>query len=208
MNKPKIFLDWDGLKFDTIPAHIEWINHFYGINSSVEEYINLGGGSWTQVINKHKPELALVKETLYLDLADNFLNSLEWHSNVMPFDGMCAIVPQLAKKYELIVVTARQKVSEPLILHFSEKYVPGCVTHIHCVHEHMGGNVFQRVSKRDFILGSHGEKIAFIDDSPHEIDGVRDIIPSYLFDPTGRHTENMDIPNKVSSWAQIGEIFL
>lgn len=53
-----------------------------------------------------------------------------------------------------------------------------------------------------------GNNIAFFDDTPDEIINMQGIIPSYLFDPTGKHETLTDIKLRVDSWKKIGELYI
>lgn len=207
--KPAIFLDFDGLKFDTLQMHVDYLNQRYGIESKPSDYI--GNPSIDAVLKRYIPEdkhNAIVWEEVYLDIGENLNAKVEWHKDVSPLEGMCEVLPRLATKYDLWTITARQKTSMPVIEHLIAKHIPNCIIGIHCVSEHLGNNKFKDMPKRDFVSRYIGEKVAFIDDSPTEIINMQDLIPSYLFDPLGHHDEKKEIKLRVRSWQEIGQLFL
>ncbi len=207
MEKPTLFFDFDGFKFNTLPAHMRYINQRYHITSTESDFIELLHVS--RVVKKYLPDnQSPSKEEIYLDLAENFLKSWDWHKDIPPIEGMCQVVPLLAKKYTLWTVTARQISSLPTIERLLNMHIPSCISGVHCVWEHLGGTSYRGEPKKDFILKFPGKKIAFIDDNPEEIKEMGTVIPTYLFDPKKYHNHLTDIPNRVYSWQHIGEIFL
>ncbi len=206
MKKPTLFLDFDGLKFDTISAHMEYMNARYNIPSIITDYAN--NPSLELVVRKYITTHPITREEAYKDLSDNFLQSLELHEVIQPFEGMCEVVKELSKKYSLWTVTARQKSGLHVIEHLLNKHVPECISGIHCVSEHLGKNKYNEISKRSFIENFEGAKVAFIDDSAHEIKLVQDIIPVYLFDPLGMNDHDTSITHRIRNWEEIGNIFL
>lgn len=207
--KPVIFLDFDGLKFDTIHLYISHINKKYNIKTQLKDYIN--NPPVEDIIKKYIPENihhTIVREEVYVDLAKNVESSIDINDLAKPVDGLCDVLPMLANKYELWTVTAKQKSGLPAIEYLLNKHVPNCITGIHCVWEYQENGVYKEFSKRDFILNFEGEKVAFIDDSPKEILKTQDIVPSYLFDPSGVNDHFIEIERRVKSWEEIGKIFL
>ncbi|MBK5215805.1 MAG: hypothetical protein JJE53_03305 [Candidatus Pacebacteria bacterium] len=204
--KNNLFFDFDGMKFDTLKAHILYINNRYGINTVMSDYIGYNY-HLDLIVNKYKPELNLTRDEFFEDLGKNFSTSIELHQDVIPMKGMCKILPLLSKKYTLWTVTARQTCGHGVIQYLLNKYVPGCISGVHYVWNHSEVGGFEGISKRDFILSVPGKKIAFFDDSPDEIRDTMDIIPSYLFDPRNIYKDIKGV-TRIQSWEQIGEIFL
>jgi hypothetical protein len=85
--------------------------------------------------------------------------------------------------------------------------MPGCIADIHMVWDFVDGEYVAH-PKKDFVKNVPGENIAFFDDTPREIIDMQDIIPSYLFDPTGKHETLTDIKLRVDSWKKIGELYI
>ncbi len=206
-NKDILFFDFDEFKFKTLGIQKDYINQRYGINLSSEEF---NGHKLEELINLNLPagSTAVKREDVYLDLAENFLSSIDWHFLVEPYEDMPEVVLELSKKYDLITVTARQKSSKSSIEFLLNKFIPGCIKDIHYVYEHIGNKKFKEVTKKEFIQGMEGNKKGFFDDSPHEVKEIQGIIPAYLFDPTGIHDNDVDIHNRVRSWKEIGGLLL
>jgi hypothetical protein len=205
MEKPYIFLDFDGLQFNTLPALIIFFNETYKINSVAADYIS--GSSLQSIIRKYDPGNTTSFDDIYLHHAKNFLASLDWHKNVLPVTGMCEVVPRLVEKYTLWTLTARQNISLPVIRYLSNKYVPNCISGVHCVWSHINGE-YRQASKKTFIESVVGEKIAFIDDSKSEIIKMGDTIPSYLFDLPGLHRSDPEIKYHLDDWEEVEKTFL
>lgn len=205
--KPYLFFDFDGLKFNTTPALVRYMNQRWNMNSVESDYVNRVHDI-ESVINKYRKDLNVTYSEAYEDMGKNYNSSLLWQQDVQPIENMCEIMKLLSKKYTLLTVTARQKAGIHVIQYLLDKYIPGCVTDIHCVYESIGNGKFNEVLKKDFIKSLTGEKVAFIDDSPKEIEDMQSTIPSYLFDPKRLHDNLTEIKNRVHSWNEIGEKFL
>ena len=204
--KPHIFFDFDGLKFNTVPTQTKYLNERWGVNLVPTDYPD--GSYYEDTLNKYlADDKKVTREEVYDDLVENFLKSREWHEQILPMEGMQEVMNALAKKHTLWTVTARQWGGIEMIRYMLDKHIPSCITNIHCVWTNKD-KVFTSVSKRNFIESIEGEKIGFIDDSPHEVQQIQDLIPSYLFDPKGIHDGNAKIINRVRSWEEIGKIFL
>lgn len=183
MKKQNLFFDLDGMKFDTLPAHVAYINYRYGINTVPSEYIG-NNDSLDTLIKKHAPGIDSSWEDIYLDVGQNFHSSIEWHKEVKPMEDMCEVILLLAKKYhKLYTVTARQKSGYHVVKHLLDTHIPGCISDIHCVWDYVKGKGFVEIAKKDFIQSIKGDNIAFFDDSVSEVKKTAQIIPSYLFDP-------------------------
>lgn len=204
--KPNLFFDFDGMKFDTIPAQVAYLNNRYGINTTISEYFG-SGKSLDHVIEKYIISSTVTRDQVYKDFGKNFITSKEWHENVQPMEGMTKILPQLSKDYTLWTVTARQERGMEIIKYLLNTHVPGCIAddHIHCVfRDH--GDTFIGISKKKFIQTVPGKKAGFFDDSPHEIEETKKIVPSYLFDPYNLH-KRIDGAHYLQSWYEIAELF-
>ena len=208
MKKQNIFLDLDGLKFDTLPALALYMNDRYGLNSTALDYVNKGS-SLELVLWDHRPDLKHIsRDAVYLEYGKNFASSIKYHENVLPMKDMCEVVSSLSKKYTLYTVTARQKSGIHVIQYLLEKHIPKCITDIHCVWEHKNDNSFSMISKKDFIKTVSGKHAGFLDDSLHEVEDMQDFMPSYLFDPDGLYKNHKKRINRVETWKEIGDTFL
>ncbi len=207
MTKSTLFLDCDGTLLDTVPMTVRYINERYKINSVLNDYLDTP--PLDSIINRYLPkEKPVTIEDAYTDLGENFLSSTELHEGVSPIKGVTKVIPLLAQRYDLWIVTARELRGHPVLMRMVEKHMRGCITGVHCVWKHKGGKEFEERSKRDFIARFPGEKVGFIDDSPAEVLKATGIVPTYLFDPHDHHAHRTDIPQRVRTWDEIGELFL
>ncbi|MEK7586097.1 MAG: hypothetical protein AAB477_02610 [Patescibacteria group bacterium] len=204
--KRNLFFDLDGMKFNTLPAHVAYVNHRYGINTLPEEYIGKND-SFDSVIKRHATDVTLTWEGIYKDLGENFHSSVEWHKDVKPMEDMCEVVPLLSKKYNLYTVTARQKNGQHVVQYLLDKYIPNCIRDIHCSWDYIPGVGFVEVQKKDFIQKTEGENVAFFDDSLKEVKRAQNVITSHLFDPNSSY-KDINGMNRIESWKRIGELYL
>lgn len=207
MKEGNMFLDLDGLKFDTLPATAQYMNDRYAINSTATDYINRGS-ELDLVLWEFRPDLKhMTRDEIYMNYGNEFLCSIAYHEGILPIKDMPEVVSGLAKKYRLYTVTARQEKGQHVIKHLNNKYIPGCITNIHCVWSH-NGTKYINIPKKDFIQSIPGKNVAFIDDSLHEVEDMQNVIPSYLFDQYDFYKNTPNIPNKLISWKEIGDKFL
>ncbi len=204
MEKGYFISDFDQTMFDTDPAIVAYINKRWEINSKQSDYLDNGG--FHKIVQKYTGNSLITFEDVYGDYRKNFVTSFYWHENVEPMKDMSKVVYQLSKKYKFLVATMRNEEGNTIIKTLLEKFIPGTVDYVHHVLRRNDVG-YQEFSKRDFILSLSGNRIGFIDDSTREILGVKDIIPSYLFDPNGLH-DSIDGAHKVTGWKEIGDLFL
>jgi len=200
-----LFFDFDGMKFDTVQAQVHYINKAYGLSISMYDYLK-HNHDIEKLLNSFIPNLGLTRDEIYRAFGKDFLCSIEAHENILPMPGMCEVMPLLKKEYKIHTVTARQKIGLPVIEYILDKYIPGCISNIHCVWGHTEGKGFHGISKKSYVESTEGENVAFFDDSPHEIEDMQDVIPSYLYDPNGFHYDKNEI-HRVVSFMQIWRMF-
>jgi hypothetical protein len=206
MKQRTLFFDFDGVKFDTTQHHVDYINNRFAIKSVISDYIN--NPPLDKIVKKYLPEDTEIDATdLYRGLSKLFLDSIDSHETVFPIDGMVQTIFSLSKIYNLVTVTARPDSGRHVIEHMLHKYVPGCISEIHCVWTYKN-NEFVPVTKKEFIQNYPGKKVAFLDDSATEIKKLQEIIPSYLFDPCGYNDHETTIQRRVRSWQEFGNLFL
>lgn len=206
MGQKNVFFDFDGMKFDTMPFQIAYINYRYNINTSESDHIGQNN-SLDAIVKRYRPDLTLSRDEIYHDFGVNFISSIKWHENVQPMPDMPEVAREISKKYTLFVATGRQRRGLHVIEHLLNKHVPGCISYIHCVWQHTDDGKFIGVQKKDFISKIPGDNVAFFDDSMHEIEDTKDTIPSYLFDPKNTHANTKNLL-RVESWRQIGDMLL
>jgi phosphoglycolate phosphatase-like HAD superfamily hydrolase len=204
--KPVLFFDFDDTLFDTRGLTIEFIRAYYKVDIQHDGYFC--GSNLHEAVNKHLPEEDHVeKDDFYLHWSENFGQSRAWYERSEPLELVKEIIPQLKERYDLWIVTARQKSTKIAVDHLVDKYFPHSFSGMHFVWDHT------RVlnpgkPKRDFIADFEGESVAFIDDSPTEIEKTQDLIPSYLLDRHGFHEDKTHIERRVRNWSEIANIFL
>lgn len=204
MERKKNFIcDFDDTLFITLPVTVGYINQRWKINSVKSDYFN-NNHKLHEVVEKYT-NTKIDRQIFYQDYRKNLIMSEYWNSKLKPMPNMVKIVKELAIKYNFFIATKRIDTSTPIVLSLLNKYIPGCVEGIYNAIKLLG-NEHIEMRKRDFILGLPGESIVFLDDSKHEIEMVKDIIPTILFDPYGRYQENEF--TKMNSWLEIGEKYL
>ncbi|MEI6022364.1 MAG: hypothetical protein WCQ32_00795 [bacterium] len=206
MKKQNLFFDLDGMKFDTLPVFVSYINNRYGIQTKTSDHIG-NNDRLDAVIKKHAPHITLSWEEIYKDVGENFHSSIVWHKDVEPMEDMCEVISLLSNKYNLYTVTARQKVGVHVVQYLLDTHIPGCIDDIHCVWDYIEGKGFFEISKKDFIKNTQGDNIGFFDDSLNEVMKVKNTIPSYLFDPMDLYADVQGV-TRIRSWQQIGHLYL
>lgn len=206
-NKPNLFFDVDNTMFDSNHLMLEALNELFGIKAVISDFYN--NPTLSVILERYKPELCLEfsHDEISKRFSEYFLDSHEKHEAIEPFPDMPEVITKLSKRYNIWVNTARPHSSLPVLRSLFQKYTPGCVTGIHCVWHYLNGKYHKKLSKREFIIkGVRGTNRAFFDDCPDHIRDIQDIIPSYLFDPTGIYDAEPGIHNRVRSWKEKEEL--
>lgn len=199
-----LYLDLDNFLFKSKRKEIEYIKRKYRIQIEItaENYMT----SHYDLVIDQLGEGFISFTEFWVDLSKNYFESEEWQHNLEPMPGMIEVLTELAKRYQLIVVTARPKESLLVIKSLLSKHLGDIISYIHCVWELKNGK-YESVSKVDFIQNDNGIKSGFIDDSPNEVRAMKGVLPAFLFDPTQMHRNVTDIENHVSSFEEIYDIF-
>lgn len=208
-NKPNLFFDVDNTMFDSNPLMLEAFNELFGIKAVIADFYN--NPSFEVILARYKPELCLelTPDSISKKFSEYFLDSHEKHEAIEPFEDMPEVITKLSKKYSIWANTARPHSSLPVIRSLFQKHTPNCITGIHCVWQYINGKYHKKLSKKEFIEGGvRGKNMAFFDDCPSHIRDIQEIIPSYLFDPTGVYDAEVGINNRIRSWKEKGELFL
>ena len=204
--KPVLFLDFDDVILPTREASVRFFKQHYG--SQIPDDVYLCGHNLMELVFAHLPEDSVpTREEFYLHFGKNFLASLEWHEGIEPMKGSIEVIPQLSKQYDLWVATARLSYGRPVVKHLLSTFFPGHIKGVHHVWEHTEGLEFAGTPKKDFASRFEHRR-AFFDDNPIEIREMIGTVDSFLFDPLGYHLELEDIPNRIQSWEEIGNLFL
>lgn len=203
MSTKKIFLDFDDTLFFTKPAIFQYVEDTYGVTINQTKWHC--GNSLPEIINAYAGEELVEVDSFWRNYARDFLMSVEKHQTVQPLPDMVEVINELSEIYELYIVTARQKVGIKVIDHLVTKHIDGCIKHIHCVWD-TDGSTYKPTYKHEYVGQHLGEKIAFIDDHPQEVEKMSPVAPSFLFDPNGLHPDHLG--EKFVSWKEIGNRFL
>jgi hypothetical protein len=206
--KPALFFDFDDTLVETREASRRYIRHRYGVTMPEELYL-CGNSLWIQVNELLPPGKKVEKDSFYVDWRDNFLTSDEWHEDARPIGEAPEVIAELSVHFVIWIVTARQLASRLVVEKLCQRFFGQHISGTHFVWD--GDGKFQawvERSKKDFISGFDGSKMAFIDDNPGEIQKVQEVLTSYLFDPAGFHHQVPGINFRVSSWREIAGILL
>ena len=201
--KRHLFMDFDGLKYNTFPYFTKYYNNKYGINIKEEEFYFEKDACI--LVNKH---IEISEVDLYGACGREFLNSIDWHKDVRPYEGMVDVVNPLINEWLMHTVTARQFSGINTIEYLNEKYVPGAISKIHCIWEKLPNNEYKHISKIDYILShvSNATDGIFLDDTPKEILRAQDHVRSILFDPHEVFSGMKEIKERATSWKMMGEM--
>lgn len=205
MGKQNLIFDFDDTMIATSPLFVEYINKAWNIQSTESDYKN--NDEIHKVVQMYKNDQTITFNQVYDDYRKNFAMSEKWQDRIEPMPDMCKIVPLLSEKYNLHIATKRNNKCLYLIHKILDKYIPGYIESVYCAIKYTDDLGYIEMRKRDFILGLDGQSIAFVDDSKHEIDDVKWLIPSYLFDPKNKYGYIYGV-RSIRSWQEIGEIFL
>jgi len=206
--KPTLFFDFDDTSIVTRDAIRLYFKQRYGVDLPEGSYLH-GKCIWKLINDFLPPDQMISRDAFYLDWRDGFLTSQEWHKNVRPVEGADNVIRRLARRYQLWIVIVRQQASSKLVSQLCQKFFGQCISGFHFVWSGDGHNSsWKEESKKDFIAGFPGDKVAFFDDSPDEIRNVQEVLPAYLFDPVGYHAEASDIRCRVKSWDEIATLLL
>lgn len=205
MKKGNIILDFDNTIFLSSNVLVDYINQRWEINAKESDFTS--DNKLHEVVQKYTGDFSITYEKVYVDYRENCMLSQEWQNKIIPIPDACEVILDLSREYSLFIATKRIDNSEALVRGIVDKYLPGCIQNIYFAIKYINGSRYLELPKRYFITILSGKNIAFIDDSKNEIEEVRDIVPSYLFDPNNKHGIIEGI-SKVKGWKEIGSIFL
>jgi len=204
MKKSNLFFDLDDTILNTKPIVIEYINKKYNVNITEDDYNY--HDNFPEVIKKYDPNFGMSFEDFYLDYGKNFITSIDSNKNIQLIEGAGNILPLLSEKYNLFIVTTRQKSGIDVIKYLLKKHLAkNYFKQIHCVWKKVGRTFVAR-PKKDFILDTYGKNIAFIDDSIKEVKKMSEFLPTFLFDQKGINKVNG--VQSLKNWEEISERFL
>lgn len=204
MKKKNLVFDFDDTIVISLPLLIEFMNKTWSIKSEESDYN--GQDMLYKIVQKYTNNPSFTYEDVHASYWNNFALSTEWHDKIMPMPGMSEVVKNLLPKYNLHIATKRSNLSTHLVNKVLNKHIPDCIESVYYATKYIDGIGHLYQTKRDFILGLNGESVGFVDDSPFEIEEMKNAVPSFLFDPRDKHlSRQMD---KMRSWEEIGNYFL
>ncbi len=205
--KHDITLDFDETLFSTSIQIKRFLNQLFGIEIPLMTY--LCGHSLHSLVLEHLPPGSVLDEgDLYEILGRDFLASMAWHDDIRPMTGVSEIIPELAKKYNLHIATARQASSRLVVETLLERFFPKCISSTHFVWTHLGNKEFKGIPKREFVK-SLKKPYAYVDDNPKETEAILGVADTViLLDPEGHHTNVHIETHCVTSWEDIGKLLL
>lgn len=202
MGRPRIFLDFDETLFNTKGAVFSYFKEKYGVKLDSNQWYC--GNQFYETINQ-QIENKISADTFWRDFADEFLASVERHKQVEAMPQMIPVVKELAEKYDLYVVTARQEEGKKSMFYLFERDIKGCINFAHFAWARSRKEK-EYFSKKDFIQSRWGENVCYMDDNPNEIEEVDPFLPSFLFDPKGFHKETPF--KRIESWEEFANKIL
>lgn len=204
-DKGYVFFDFDDFLFKTNHTFIRFVYDFFEIIITEQEMAY--NQDWYHFIlsriPKKKASMFSEREDFWIYVREHYLNSLEYHEDVVPMQGVLDIVPSLSEDYRLVIVTNRNRECLDTVEYVLQKHLPECFELIHFVYN--GPQIV--ANKPDFISNFECKlpKFCFFDDHIKEVETVGKVIPSYLFDPENHHhTSTLKKDGRyVDSWYKI-----
>jgi len=67
-----LFFDLDGMKFDTLPAQVAYVNQTYGTKITAEEFMG-NGNKLDILLQKHTNDATLTRDKVYTNFGKDFI---------------------------------------------------------------------------------------------------------------------------------------
>ena len=115
MKKPVIAIDFDDCIVSTMPRVRDYYHDAFGIDIPLKD------------IYSSDPAIWQAPSPIAISRVDGFMMSREYQSGT-PFSDALTALPELARKYELHVVTGRPDPLEDLTIAYCDRYFPGIFT--------------------------------------------------------------------------------
>lgn len=210
MNKPFLFLDFDDTLVNTEILFRRWIVETFGVEAPAG-YIN--HNELPEIINSLIPGIQKIDpNAFYRKMNEEFLHNDFWCSQLVPLSGADAVLPKLAEKYNLQIVTARPTTSFEVVNKILNRLFPNCISSVSFVWRLDENGVYQKINdKHEIVSLKNGQRAGFVDDSPSEVMKFinREVEQVILFDPQERHNSVFPSPiKKIKSWKEIEDLFL
>lgn len=209
MKKICTFLDCDGFIFNTIPAHIDYLEYRYGIRFTLSDFAAQPDLSkLLRDVLGEKDELSY--NEVYRDLGVNFISNWEWHKDILPFEGAVESLKRLCEHAHIYIVTKRPDMSRGVLTRLVQLHMPHTISEMFFCYSYDKNKKWVYVPKKEIILRLTQTKFdMFFDDSLHECIESPDLIHTHLFDPKNIYGNNPIIKGGdmavVRSWQSVEE---
>lgn len=204
MKKQVMILDFDGVIVITDHIWIGYINKKYGINSKIEDYdphIYLH-----ENVNK-LTGLNLSFEEFFYDFTRGYTMSKKIHDDAIPVPGAIEVIHEASKKYHFFNSTMRNSLGSEVVKYVLQRHgILPYFTGFHFVYRFDDKRNFIKVPKADFISSFMGKAAFFVDDSHHEIEAAKEVVPSiWLNDSSHKKINGIW---RAKDWYEIGDLIL
>lgn len=209
MKKIRTFFDCDGFIFDTIPAHIDYIEKKYGVRFTANDFA--AQPDISQLLRERlQRDRGLSYNEVYKDLGVNFIASWEWHQHVKPIEGAVEVIQKLSPYTEIFIITRRPNISSKVLEKLIKKHIPDTISGIRFGFTFGKHGKHEYVSKKEHISALSTTRMdLFFDDSLHECTEMNNVVKTYLFDPQDIYRNNPHVKGKdmpvVKSWIHVEE---
>lgn len=176
MKKEVMVMDFDGVAFITDHIWIGYINRRYGINSKKEDY---DPHVYLHISVNKLTGLNLSFEEFFYDFTKGYTMSKELHNEAIPLPGYIEFIREASKKYNFFNSTMRNSLGSEVVKYVLQRHgVLQYYKGFHFVYCFDKNREFIKVPKVDFISSFKGKAAYFVDDSHHEIEAAKEIVPS------------------------------
>lgn len=189
--KKKLGIDFDDVLIDFVTHLTYFHNEAYDTTLTKEQTI-----TW----NLH--EVWNTTEEEAMKRMNDFLLS-EDHKNVIPMEGAKESLERLSEKFELIIITARDKSFSDEAFHLIEKHFGTIFSSVHFLYD----NGVKQSTKG--VLAKSLDIDFFIDDSVTNVMSIEEAgIATFLFDAPWNRDFNDPNIKRVHSWKEIEGLLL
>lgn len=188
--KGNIIFDLDNTLIESRHIMIEYMNSKWGINSIERDYYD--DDNLHAIVNKYRNGSPVSRKEFYDDYVANLILSMEWNRRIKPVLFLKEIIESFSREHNLYIATKRLDISARIVNQMLKDYhIAQYIEDVYYAIRYINffGNRYLKLSKGFFMKNLPRENIAFVDDSLHEIEKTKDIVPSYLIDPLNMYGE-------------------
>lgn len=194
--KQTIAIDIDDVLAVNVPSFIKYSNKKWGTNLSIDDYDEYWGKMWK------------VDDTEMRRRGDEYHGSgvfgtYDHYPEAKP------VLERLAKKYKLVITTARQIVLQKETLEWIDQYFPGIFSEVHFAGMWDELTPESHLATKAELCQSIGADY-LIDDQPKHCIGAADVgLQALVFGeyPWNKHLKESDKITRVRNWQDIAEYF-